>query len=117
MHKAEILPVASLDHYSISSNFQANVTLVRCPFKFEKMWLRVEGFKDLVSGWWNSALVRNGNKAYIFFKKLQFLKECLKRWNQKSFRNIFVEKLKLEETLRNLCFKNIEEGMTYQDFV
>jgi len=29
------------------------VPVARRPFKFENVWLKVEGFPDLVKGWWD----------------------------------------------------------------
>ena len=53
------------------------------------MCLKIEGFVDLITKWWNKAPERKGNKAFIFFKKLQFVKDQLKIWNREHFGNIF----------------------------
>ncbi|WJZ96349.1 hypothetical protein VitviT2T_015042 [Vitis vinifera] len=33
------------------------------PFKFENMWLKAEGFKELIEGWWQGIMVR-GRSSY-----------------------------------------------------
>lgn len=91
--QAEILPITGSDHYPIYARIHEDEVPERCPFKFEKMWLREARFLDMVAGWWKEATQRFGNKAFIFFKKLQFIKEKLKQWNREVFKNIFSEKL------------------------
>lgn len=46
--EAEILPVYGSDHFPISLRIQEECALDHCPFKFETMWLRVDGFKEMV---------------------------------------------------------------------
>ena len=57
------------------------------PFKFENMWLRVEGFMDKVKEWWQSYNYRR-NPSFVIAKKLQALKYDLKMWNKKSIREV-----------------------------
>jgi hypothetical protein len=59
----------------------------RRPFKFENMWLKVEGFVDLVKQWWES-YVFQGTPSFVFACKLKALKLDLKRWNGEVFSNI-----------------------------
>ena len=47
------------------------------PFRFEVMWLKVEGFKDLQKSWWQS-LSSRGTSSYMLASKL---KAFLKSWN------------------------------------
>jgi hypothetical protein len=56
----------------------------RRPFKFENMWLKVEGFVDLVKQWWES-YVFQGTPSFVFAHKLKGLKLDLKRWNEEEF--------------------------------
>ena len=56
---------------------------IRRPFKFENMWLAVDGFRDLVSSFWCELRV-SGSLSFILAKKLIFLKSWLKRWNKES---------------------------------
>ena len=45
MVEAEILPINGSDHFLISLRIQEECVPNRCPFKFEAMWLRENGFK------------------------------------------------------------------------
>ena len=54
------------------------------PFRFENMWLKVEGFKNLINDWWRSSEIR-GTSSYVLTKKLKALKAHLRSWNKNSF--------------------------------
>ncbi|KAJ9689585.1 hypothetical protein PVL29_014989 [Vitis rotundifolia] len=53
----------------------------KSPFRFENMWLRVEGFMDKFKEWWQTYIYR-GSPSYVLAKKLQALKYDLKKWNK-----------------------------------
>ena len=61
------------------------------PFRFENMWLKEEGFKDLLKGWWQS-LRFNGFFSFILAEKLKALKAILKSWNKDGFGKVGVNK-------------------------
>ena len=48
------------------------------------MWLKVEGFKDLLKTWWESDNF-NGFASFILAKKLKVVKSKLKEWNRDVF--------------------------------
>ena len=48
------------------------------------MWLKDEGFKDLIGGWWQGIVVR-GRPSYRLTVKLKGLKQNLKIWNKEVF--------------------------------
>ena len=50
-------------------------------FRFEIMWLKVEGFKDLLQSWW-SGFSFSCSYSYILTKELKALKAKLKVWNK-----------------------------------
>ena len=54
------------------------------PFRFENMWLKVEGFKDLMRSWWQGMSVR-GRASYKLATKLKVIKQNLKIWNREVF--------------------------------
>ena len=54
------------------------------PFRFENMWLKAEGFKELVRNWWQGIDVR-GNASYKLATKMKEIKQKLKVWNRKVF--------------------------------
>ncbi|RVW33719.1 hypothetical protein CK203_074881 [Vitis vinifera] len=47
------------------------------PFRFENMWLKVEGFKDLVHSWWQGIDVRD-SASYKLATKMKEIKQKLK---------------------------------------
>jgi len=53
----------------------------KVPFKFENMWLKVEGFSDLIKKWREVDEVV-GFASYILARKLKGVKEELKKWNR-----------------------------------
>ena len=54
------------------------------PFRFEIMWLKFEGFKDLLINWWQG-LHFFGFLSFILASKLKALKGILKVWNKEVF--------------------------------
>ena len=50
---------------------------VPMPFCFENMWLKEEGFKDLLKVWWQG-LNFKGSSSFILAAKLKALKSILK---------------------------------------
>ncbi|RVW65252.1 putative ribonuclease H protein [Vitis vinifera] len=62
------------------------------PFRFENMWLRVEGFKDLLRSWWQGMVV-SGRASYKLATKLKGMKQKLKTWNREVFGNLESNKL------------------------
>ena len=57
------------------------------PFRFENMWFKVEGFKDLIRSWWWGIEVR-GSASFRLSAKLKELKQKLKVWNREKFGNL-----------------------------
>ena len=68
--EAKILPIHGLDHFRIGLDIWEDSSPERCPFKLEAMWLRDDGFKELVGWWLASAPSFEGNDVFIFFKIL-----------------------------------------------
>ena len=61
------------------------------PFQFENMWLKEEGFKELLKGWWQG-FNYSGSYSFILTEKLKALKIKLKEWNSKVFGKVGVNK-------------------------
>ena len=57
------------------------------PFRFKNMWIKEEGFKDLIRVWWQSFEFR-GISSYVLMEKLKAIKILLKTWNKDVFRRV-----------------------------
>ncbi|RVW34945.1 Transposon TX1 uncharacterized 149 kDa protein [Vitis vinifera] len=53
------------------------------PFRFENMWMKEEGFKDLLKGWWQGFNF-NGSYSFVLSEKLKALKERQRRLNEQE---------------------------------
>ena len=71
------------------------------PFRFENMWLKAEGFGELVQGWWDSYQIE-GTPSFILAKKLKALKSNLKKWNDEVFGNVAHKRNQLMNELNKL---------------
>ena len=76
------------------------------PFRFENMWLKFEGFKDLLRDWWQS-LHFSGSFSFVLASKLKALKGILKVWNKEVFGS--VEKKKKEALSRIAFWDEVEK--------
>ena len=63
------------------------IRIGKTPFRFENMWLREKGFKDLVKRWWTSYTF-SGSFSHIFACKLKAMKQDLKTWNKEVIGNV-----------------------------
>ncbi|KAJ9691486.1 hypothetical protein PVL29_013613 [Vitis rotundifolia] len=61
------------------------------PFRFENMWLKEKGFKELLKSWWQGFNIR-GSHSFVLVEKLKALKSSLKTWNNEVFGKIGVNK-------------------------
>ena len=59
----------------------------KCPFKFENMRLKEEGFVKKVRSWWGSFSFL-GSPIFVLAKKLGGLKGEIKRWSIEEFGNV-----------------------------
>ncbi|RVW54967.1 Transposon TX1 uncharacterized 149 kDa protein [Vitis vinifera] len=59
------------------------------PFRFENMWLKEEGFKELLRGWWQGFNC-SGSYSFVLSEKLKALKVKLKNWNKEVFGKVGV---------------------------
>jgi hypothetical protein len=63
----------------------------RSAFKFENIWLKVDGFLDKIQGWWSSYSF-SGPPSLVLARKLKALKEALKIWNKEVFGDVDLRK-------------------------
>ena len=66
----------------------------RRPFKFENMWLKVDGFVAKVHQWWNSYQFQ-GFLSYILANKLKAFKADLRHWDAEEFGNVTLRRNEL----------------------
>jgi hypothetical protein len=94
------LPRLLSDHFPIRLDC-GRIVGGKSPFRFENMWLKVEGFVDWVRGWWASYSFL-GSPSHILSSKLKALKMDLKKWNVDEFGNIHFKHQKLRHSLHEL---------------
>ena len=70
------------------------------PFCFELMWLKYEGFKEILKGWWQN-LQFYESFSFILSTKLKALKGILKTWNIEVFGKVETNK---KDALRRVTF-------------
>lgn len=80
------------------------------------MWWRDESLIGLLEGWWKEHRV-GGSISFKMAKKLQYLKQNLKEWNEEKLLNIFSKKVRVEEDLESLNEKVIRDGMRNEEFL
>jgi hypothetical protein len=69
------------------------------------MWLKSNGFVDLVQHWWESYIFQ-GLPSFVLANKLKTLKVDLKKWNAEVFRDVGKKKKELLEGINELeCFE------------
>ena len=93
------LPRPVSDHFPIMLD-SVGVRTGPAPFRFELMWLKYEGFKELLKRWWQN-LQFYGSFSYILSAKLKALKGILKAWNRDVFGKIETNK---DDALRRVTF-------------
>ena len=93
------LPRPISDHFPILLDSDG-VRTGPSPFRFELMWLKFRGFKEILKGWWQN-LKFHGSFSYILAAKLKALKGILKSWNMEVFGRVEVKK---KEALQRVSF-------------
>ena len=84
------LPRPISDHFPILLDSDG-VRSGPSPFRFELMWLKFKGFRELLKGWWQN-LKFHGSFSYVPAAKLKALKGILKSWNMEVFGKVEVKK-------------------------
>ena len=86
----------------------------RSTFKFEYMWLKVEGFVNRVKHWWDGYSF-TGSPSFILAQKLKALKADLKKWNREEFGDLAFRKKNLLTELMGLDVREEVVGLSDED--
>ena len=79
--RQSILPRPTSDHFPILLEGGRSLSKGPSPFRFKNMWIKEEGFKDLIRDWWQSFEFK-GTSSYALMEKLKAIKKFLKTWNK-----------------------------------
>ena len=91
------LPRPVSDHCPILLDIEG-IKLRLCPFRFEIIWLKYEGFKDLLRDWWqNMQFFRSF--SFVLASKLKALKGIVKTKKEALKRVVFWDDLEKENEL------------------
>lgn len=104
------------DHFPVQLELDTGNAQQQGSFKFQSMWWRDRYFLENLKCWWEESNIFVGTPSFCFVKRLHFLKDKIKKWNVESFKNIFAEKLRLEEELASLNEKVMYSGITNLEF-
>ncbi|KAJ9697005.1 hypothetical protein PVL29_008976 [Vitis rotundifolia] len=99
-----------LDQYSRGGGIRRGPST----FRFENMWLKVEGFKDLIQGWWQGMVVR-GSASYRLAAKLKELKQNLKTWNREVFGRLECNKAEALQKVEFWDLVEMERSLTEEE--
>ena len=77
------------------------------PFRFENMWLKEEGFNEVLRKWWEGIQV-SGSASFILTEKLKALKPILRSWNKEVFGQIDSKK---QNAWNLMDYQDKEEGV------
>ncbi|KAJ9685070.1 hypothetical protein PVL29_017197 [Vitis rotundifolia] len=84
------LPRPTSDHFPILLK-GGGLSRGPSPFRFENMWLKTDGFKELLRDWWQGA-GGSGRASFRLASKLKAMKEKIKAWNRDVFGRLEVNK-------------------------
>ncbi|RVW52742.1 hypothetical protein CK203_091169 [Vitis vinifera] len=93
---------------------EAGVSLQAKAPSFENMWLKIDGFKDLVRSWWNGYSVE-GYSSHCIAEKLKALKKDLKKWNKEVVGNVSFNRAEAFSRLQQWEAKENENALTPED--
>ncbi|KAJ9693798.1 hypothetical protein PVL29_009659 [Vitis rotundifolia] len=84
------------------------------PFRFENMWLKVEGFKDMVRAWWQEIEVR-GSASFRLNVKMKEIKKNLRVWNKEVFGRLETNKAAALEQVDHWDRVESERNLTVEE--
>ncbi|XP_057871826.2 uncharacterized protein LOC131078174 [Cryptomeria japonica] len=112
-----IVPQCGSDHLPILLSIGKENHKHRGYFKFLSIWWSDPGFIEKLREWWLEGNKIIGTPRFRLVKRLHCLKHKIKIWNKFSFKNIFSEKLRLDEELKALNQTVMMVGMTKEEYL
>lgn len=87
------------DHYPIFLMVDLLTFQMNYPFRFEKMWTLHPSLENLIKEWWSIRV--EGTAMFKVAAKLKNVLKNIKIWNKETFGNIFQNKKKVLEELKD----------------
>ncbi|XP_057837189.2 uncharacterized protein LOC131047335 [Cryptomeria japonica] len=112
-----IIPQVGSDHIPVTLSTNHESPKNKNYFKFQSMWWRDPKFIELLKNWWLERNTYSGSPSFRFVKRIQYIKNKMKHWNKFSFKNIFIERLKIEEGLEDINNRVMIVGMVGEDYL
>ncbi|KAL6345756.1 hypothetical protein AAG906_017501 [Vitis piasezkii] len=110
------LPLQGARYWSEGLNSQGGVRRGLVPFRFENMWLKEEGFKDLLKGWWQVDFWDSQEKLrFLSMEELEARKEAkgdFEKW-------VLMEEISWRQKSREVWLRKEEQeikGGVVRDF-
>ena len=107
------IPRPTFDHTPILLE-RGGVRRGLTPFRFENMWLKVEGFQDLLEGWWKGVMVY-GKANFVLSRKLEEIKLLIKVWNRDCFERLEFNKKLALSNIESWDRVNEERGLMMEE--
>lgn len=115
--ESRILPFSLSDHFPVQICLNDSQVKIKGNFKFLSMWWRDVNLIKKIKEWWLESNIFVSTPSFFFLQRMKFIKDKIKLWNVASFKNIFLEKIRIEGELDCLNSLIIVNGMTEVDFL
>jgi hypothetical protein len=79
------------------------------------MWFMDRNFMEQIRDWWQEDQFE-GSRMFCLVSKLKKIKQKIINWNKVHFKNIFQEKLEIEDKMSNLNKEIIAKGMNNESY-
>ncbi|XP_059076457.1 uncharacterized protein LOC131875799 [Cryptomeria japonica] len=112
-----IILQAGSNHLPVTLSINHEAPKNRNYFKFQSMWWRDPNFIELLKTWSLESDIFSSSPSFCFIKRIQSIKNNIKHWNKSSFKNIFTEKLRIEEELEEINKRVMLVRMVKDDYL
>jgi exonuclease III len=112
LSSASHCPRTTSDHFPLI--FDTGQTPRNTLFRFEKVWIGVENFNELIAVWWHEVPSQN-NAIKNFSMKLRHIKKQILKWRKEEFYSVRNFKKKLMEDIDAIDIREQVSGITEAD--